>query len=347
MRLIGGAILLTVLSTTTVINAARDYEDYNEPSSLRGTTSKQANDQQQQLTAAELFPISDPLQDFARTGLDRSLSYISDSELNLPLSSEIYNAMSDYVTKYSVDGNDDNSDVCHFDYVEEEEEELSYDLDGRALQEGRVLEEHTVADHGGHSEHDYVVSTCNANLDTATCINWSEYFDTTPVEGESTLEPLADYLDSEVKIPCGVCVTLDASPGELYYGSTIEFGEGLNIVGKLVIPNDAKVHLHTKYVYVQGVFSMPEPPSGSSTGIPSETNGDRVEITLYGLDDLMFKADIETDNYHHGEKGVNNKAIVIAGGEILFFILCFSDFVFIYLCCLGEGVAALIRWIWD
>ena len=337
MRLIGGAILFTVLSSTTVINAATHQDDYyNEPSSLRGTNSKQAAT----LSAAELFPTSDPLQDFARTGLDRSLSYISESELNLPLSSEIYDAMSEYITKYSIDGNDDNSDVCHFDYVEEEEEELSYDLDGRALQEGRSLEEHTVADHGGHSEHDYIVSTCNANLDTTTCINWSEYFDTTPVEGESTLEPLADYLASEVKIPCGVCVTFDASPGQPYYGSTVEFGEGLNIVGKLIIPNDAKVHLRTKYVYVQGEFSMPEPPSGSSTGIPSETEGDRVEITLYGLDDLMFKADIETDNYHHGEKGVNNKAIVIAGGKSIFvFILCFSEFV--YNIVLGEGIVKL------
>jgi len=189
-------------------------------------------------------------------------------------------------------------------------------LEGRALQG----DDHTVADHGGHSEHDYIVSSCNANLDTTTCINWSEYFDTTPVgtlEPLSTLEPLADYLDSEVKIPCGVCVTLDASPGELYYGSTLEFGQGLNIVGKLIIPNDAKVHLLTKYVYVQGVLSMPEPPSGSSNGISSESEGDRVEITLYGKDDLMFKADVETDNYHHGEKGVNNKAIVIAGGKFV------------------------------
>jgi hypothetical protein len=330
MRLIGSAILLTVLSTTTVINAApHQDESPSSSSSLRGTNFKQAA----KPTAAELFPTSDPLKDFARTGLDRSLSYISDSELNLPLSSEVMDAMSEYVTRYSIDGNDDNSDVCIFDYDEEEEELSSRALQGRSLQGD---DGHTVADHGGHSDHDYIVSSCNANLDTATCINWSEYFDTTPVEGESTLEPLADYLDSEVKIPCGVCVTLDASPGQPYYGSTIEFGQGLNIVGKLIIPNDAKVHLRTKYVYVQGVLSMPEPSSGSSNGIPSETNGDRVEITLYGLDDLMFKADIETDNYHHGEKGVNNKAIVIAGGKkYLCFILCFSDFVCI---CFGEGI---------
>ena len=201
-------------------------------------------------------------------------------------------------------------------------------LEGRALQG----DDHTVADHGGHSEHDYIISSCNANLDTATCINWSEYFDTTtPAEGESTLEPLADYLASEVKIPCGVCVTLDASPGQPYYGGTLEFGQGLNIVGKLIIPNDAKVHLITKYVYVQGVLSMPEPPSGSSNGIPSETVGDRVEITLYGLDDLMFKADVETDNYHHGEKGVNNKAIVIAGGK---FVCVVSLILFVW----GKGL---------
>ncbi len=201
---------------------------------------------------------------------------------------------------------------------DEESYKSSYSGSGRALQQ----DDHTIADHGGHSEHDYVKSTCNANSDTVTCINWSEYFDNSPVvgiqqQGNGTLEPLTDYLESEVKIPCGVCVTLDASPGDDLYNTTIEFGQGLNIVGKLVIPNDAKVHLHTKYVYVQGVLSMPEPPSGSSNGIPSETEGDRIEITLYGKDDLLFKADKETDNYHHGEKGVNNKAIVIAGGKFV------------------------------
>lgn len=181
---------------------------------------------------------------------------------------------------------------------------------GRALQE----DDHTIADHGGHSEHDYVESECNANLDIADCHNWSEYWSSaSELSGTDTLAN--SYFESEVKIPCGVCVTLDASPGDALYGATIEFGEGLNIVGKLVIPNDAKVHLQTKYIFVQGVLSMPEPPSGSSNGLPSDVDGDRVEITLYGLDDLVFKADVETDNYHHGEKGVNNKAIVVAGGK--------------------------------
>ena len=248
MRLIvGAAILLTVLTSTKTVNAA--HQDNDEPphqtssSLLRGTSNNKQH--AKQLTAAELFPIYDPLQeDFARTGLDRSLSDIHDSELNLPLSPEVMTAMGEYITKYSVDGNDNViTDTL------------------RALQE---QDTHTIADHGGHSEHDYVESTCNADLDTATCINWSEYFDNSPVvgiqQGNSTLEPLADYLESEVKIPCGVCVTLDASPGDDLYNTTIEFGQGLNIVGKLVIPNDAKVHLRTKYVYVQGVLSMPEPP---------------------------------------------------------------------------------------
>ena len=183
---------------------------------------------------------------------------------------------------------------------------------GRALQE----DDHTIADHGGHSEHDYVESECNANLDIADCYDWSEYWSSASEAEPSDTDTITNsYFESEVKIPCGVCVTLDASPGDALYGAAIEFGEGLNIVGKLVIPNDAKVHLQTKYIYVQGVLSMPEPPSGSSNGLPSDEDGDRVEITLYGLDDLVFKADEETDNYHHGEKGVHNKAIVVAGGK--------------------------------
>lgn len=318
MRLIGGAFLLTVLSlsatTPTPANAHQDYDDEPSPSSslLRGT-SKNLQAQASQLNTAELlFPIFDPLQDFARTGLDRSLSYIHDSELNLPLSPEVTAAIGEYITKYSIDGNDDNTDTCVFDYDDDVDlNESSYG--GRALQQDQDQDDHTVADHGGHSEHDYVESACNADLDTAVCINWSDYW--------TLEEPLADsFFESEVKIPCGECVTLDASPGGHLYGTTIEFGQGLNVVGKLVIPNDAKVHLRTKYIYVQGVLSMPEPPSGSSNGIPSEVDGDRVEITLYGKDDLMFKADAETDNHHHEAEGVHNKAIVIAGGKSCYFV---------------------------
>lgn len=70
-------------------------------------------------------------------------------------------------------------------------------------------------------------------------------------------------MTQEIKIPCGECVELDASPDEPLYGSTMDFGQGLNIVGKLVIPNDANVHIITKYVYVQGELIVPQPAEGS------------------------------------------------------------------------------------
>lgn len=235
---------------------------------------------------------SDPLADIARSGLDRSLSYIHmESEFNLPMSQEQLDAIAGYISEYSPDGNDDGSTTCPFDY------------------EGDVNPyQATVVDHHGRSlqmnHHDmhYTESACNANLATATCVDWSTYFNGTD-------------LSTEVKIPCGECVTLDASPGQALADSTLTFGEGLNIVGKLIVPNDANINIVTKYVYVQGELAMPAPVDGSSTGISSVDSGSRVKITLYGTDDLTFTADMATDNAMMGGKGVSAKAFVVAGGK--------------------------------
>eukprot|EP00984_Skeletonema_dohrnii_P032164 scaffold25708_cov83-Skeletonema_dohrnii-CCMP3373.AAC.2 len=156
---------------------------------------------------------------------------------------------------------------------------------------------------GDHSSMHFVESVCNDMLDTAECTPWSSYFNG------------AD-MTQEIKIPCGVCVSLDASPDDPLYGSTMNFGQGLNIVGKMVIPNDAKVHIVTKYVYVQGELIMPQPADGSSSGVPSPEQGDITRITLYGTDDLMFQADDATDNTHLGMKDVSAKAFVVAGGRV-------------------------------
>eukprot|EP00573_Skeletonema_grethae_P005973 CAMPEP_0201700332 /NCGR_PEP_ID=MMETSP0578-20130828/28040_1 /ASSEMBLY_ACC=CAM_ASM_000663 /TAXON_ID=267565 /ORGANISM="Skeletonema grethea, Strain CCMP 1804" /LENGTH=109 /DNA_ID=CAMNT_0048187355 /DNA_START=25 /DNA_END=351 /DNA_ORIENTATION=- len=103
-------------------------------------------------------------------------------------------------------------------------------------------------------------------------------------------------MSSEVKIPCGECVTLDAGPGQDMAGHVLEFEQGLNIVGKLVIPSGADIQLITKYVFVQGLLEMPPPPQG--TTISSEDVGPKVKITLYGTDDIFFTADNATDNTH-------------------------------------------------
>jgi len=302
MKLHSAAWLLLAHSSTTsrVMADAATGKTKDKSSTglrhLRGSSKARAAE-----AAALLFPISssDPFADFARTGLDRSLAYINtEVELNLPLSGEEYDSIAEYIQLHSSDGRDDNTEVCTAPSDHDPETVDPYGHRFLQADDG-----HTFADHGGHSEHHFIESSCNADLASATCVDWSAWINGTSYEGE-------------VKVPCGECVRLDASPGEALYGAKLTFWEGLNVVGKLTLPNDAAVELYTKYVYVQGVLSMPQPAEGSSSGLPSPEEGDRVMITLYGMENMTFVADDATDNAHHGGKGVNNKAIVVAGGRL-------------------------------
>jgi hypothetical protein len=97
-------------------------------------------------------------------------------------------------------------------------------------------------------------------------------------------------------------------------GLTLEFGQGLNIVGKLVIPSGADIQLLTKYVFVQGLLEMPPPPAG--TPISSEASGPKVKFTLYGTDEITFRPDELTDNSHLSGEAVSANAFVVAGGRV-------------------------------
>ena len=97
-------------------------------------------------------------------------------------------------------------------------------------------------------------------------------------------------------------------------GLTLEFGQGLNIVGKLVIPPGSDIQLLTKYVFVQGLLEMPPPPAG--TPISSIDFGPKVTFTLYGTDEVTFHPDEATDNSHLGGEAVSAKAFVVAGGRV-------------------------------
>jgi hypothetical protein len=266
---------------------------------LRGTPT--TNNGVESAGTAKILDSSNPLADITRSGLDRSLSSIHESQLNLVLPQEQLGFLSEVISQYSRDGNDDGTLTCPFDDLYFEDE----DIHGRILQmDGMDM------DNGGHHDMHYGESSCNAMLSMATCVDWSTWIGTTNN---------AD-LSQEVKIPCGECVILNAGPDQELNGATLEFGAGINIVGKLEIPSDADITLVTKYVFVQGELVMPPPPDGSAgttrSPVSSVDVGPKVKFTLYGTEDVMFKADNATDNAHLMMENISAKPFVVAGGRV-------------------------------
>ena len=109
-------------------------------------------------------------------------------------------------------------------------------------------------------------------------------------------------------------------------GSTLPVPMGLNIVGKLHIPEDASFTLATKYVLVQGITRM-DPPT-SDTTIP-RSDGAVVKIVLEGTDDVTFIPDAETDNMMAcGGMGVScnigMKPFAVAGGMCASYVMMFA-----------------------
>ena len=111
-----------------------------------------------------------------KAGIDRSLASIHiESELS-SLSDEQLGALGEYISRYSADGNTDVPETC-LDY---EGDVDPYHPDSYAtLGSGRSLMEEMDMDHemGGHAHMHYVESNCNAMLDMATCLDWSQWID--------------------------------------------------------------------------------------------------------------------------------------------------------------------------
>ena len=250
----------------------------------------------------EFEPSSDHLSEPELSGIDFTLDLTPEASTYLDLNGEQYDALLQYVESAGNGVEDGDPQTCPFDY-EGEVDPFHDDVAVAAFQDSRNLQEDHNHPPSNHAHMNFVRSTCNDALDGASCVDWSSYF---------TDEDLA----SEVEIPCGECVMLDASPGQPLAGSVLNFSEGLNIVGKLVIPSDADVHLYTKYVYVQGVLEVPEPAAGTPI-----VNGNEIRFTLYGTEELTFTASTMSDNHHLGAKGVGAKAFAIAGGTSLLILV--------------------------
>lgn len=235
------------------------------------------------------------------SGIDFTLDLTPEASTYLDLNDEQYDALLQYVESAGNGVGDGDPKTCPFDY-EGEIDPFHDNVAFAASQASRKLQDDHNHPPSNHAHMNFVRSSCNDALAGASCVDWSSYFSD-------------EDLASEVEIPCGECVMLDASPGQPLAGSVLNFAEGLNIVGKLIIPSDADVHIYTRYVYVQGEFEVPEPAAGTPV-----VNGNEIRFTLYGTDELTFTASTMSDNHHLGSKDVGAKAFVIAGGTSFQFL---------------------------
>ncbi len=96
---------------------------------------------------------------------------------------------------------------------------------------------------------DFVPLSCNSKIEVVTCQTWSTKF------GNSQIS-----YSQRVTIPCGECVIMDFQymnrANNTSSNNKITFLDGIDIIGKLVIPENYQVHIETTHIIVQGIFEM-------------------------------------------------------------------------------------------
>lgn len=147
-------------------------------------------------------------------------------------------------------------------------------------------------------------SACNANIATSPCIGIHSFL-------ASSQSPTT----TEVNIPCGTCVSMDITTFEVF-----DFPHGLNVVGKLDIPENASFELRTKYLLVQGLVQM-NPPANGQTTIP-RADGAKVKVVLTGSENVQFYPDAATDNGMAcggtDPCTIGIKPFAVAGGKVFY-----------------------------
>lgn len=142
-------------------------------------------------------------------------------------------------------------------------------------------------------QNDFLPLLCNAGLASATCRTWSTAFGTGNVH------------TNRVVIPCGQCITMN------HAGTILDLRGGLEIIGKLVIPNKVKINISTTTVIVQGELQM-------TSSKPVDGKPD-IRFTLTGSNDAITFTPIDRNvNACRGVAtcSVGKKSIVVAGGQI-------------------------------
>ena len=122
------------------------------------------------------------------------------------------------------------------------------------------------------------------------CVHWDSLFPQDSTE--------------EIAIPCGACVTMKKyKNGELF-----NLG-GLNILGKLEIPDSSKLTITTPYVFVQGILKM--------TSTAQVQENPYINIVLTNDTDVSFVPNgVNADLCPSGGCNVGSRPVVVAGGRL-------------------------------
>lgn len=142
---------------------------------------------------------------------------------------------------------------------------------------------------------DFVPLSCNADLATAVCNTWTSLF------GSSST------FTSTIIIPCGTCVQMN------HPGPELSLLSGINIIGKLVFPNDGvyRLTIYTATVIVQGELDL-QSTQTAVTGTPL------IRMIMIGSQDkLTFRPVNENANAcPNFDCEVGFKSITVAGGKV-------------------------------
>jgi hypothetical protein len=147
----------------------------------------------------------------------------------------------------------------------------------------------------------FVPLSCNARIGKVKCELWSDRF------GVRT------SFSNLIIIPCGVCVTMDQRIND----STLTFDDGLDIRGKLVIPDGISLQVITPMIVVQGELQMYSTKTAVN-GIPT------IHILLKGQNERQTYTAVDENSKKCTNDGTvtpnceaGKKSITVAGGKVL------------------------------
>jgi len=135
---------------------------------------------------------------------------------------------------------------------------------------------------------DFVPLSCNSNLNLAPCVSWTSVF------GNEI------QFANRVIVDCGICIHVDQTELVLL--------QGLDIRGKIVVPENHALILKTSSLTVQGELEMQStsPVNGTSW----------IRIVMIGSQEQTFEPVGENAGKCSGDCNVDRNAITVAGGKV-------------------------------